>query len=158
MQLVAARAIHGHVYTSQLVPCSRTGRDKVPAPAKLRGFSARLDPSRGLRAAVASFSPRPRRALRAALAEFRGSRRPASVEPQVSEEKAALHLCGVRLPMDRAQRELGYNPVVDFATASRHAISWLAFAGYPVGASPMADTDPIIENSLNAQQARSLTE
>ena len=84
---------------------------------------------------MALLPPRPRRALRAAIAELRGLAASIGPRPRVSEEKAALHTCRVRLPMDRAQRELGYRPVVDFATASRHAVSWLAFAGYPVEAS-----------------------
>ena len=54
--------------------------------------------------------------------------------------------------MDRAQRELGYRPVVDFATASRHAVSWLAFAGYPVESS--AKADPIDRTSTHGAASK----
>ena len=57
---------------------------------------------------------------------------PGAPQPLVSQEKADLHLCAVRLPMDKARSELGYAPIVDFETACRHALAWLAFAGYPV--------------------------
>jgi nucleoside-diphosphate-sugar epimerase len=127
----------------------------VAAPARTRA-PARLDPSRPLRAAATLLPSRPRRALRAAITELRGARRASGGEIRVSEEKAALHTCRVRLPIDRAQRELGYRPVVDFATACRHAVSWLAFAGYPVEWS--AEARPADARPSMSQQARSLTE
>lgn len=104
----------------------------VPAPWGRQGARAILDPRRPLRAGVAMLPGRPRRALRAALAELRRKPQTAARRPQVSQEKAALHLCGVRLPIDKAMRDLGYRPILDFDTACRRAITWLAFAGYPV--------------------------
>jgi nucleoside-diphosphate-sugar epimerase len=106
----------------------------VPAPTRPDWVRANLNPMRPLRAGIALLPGRPRRALRAALAELRGKSRSAAHGPQVSQEKAALHLCSVRLPMDKAVRDLHYRPIVDFDTACRQAIAWLAFAGYPVRA------------------------
>jgi 2-alkyl-3-oxoalkanoate reductase len=81
-----------------------------------------------------------RRAWRAALAELRPAsptRGQTLVAPgprgiTVSHEKHALHTCATRLPMDKARRELGYAPPIDFETACRHAIAWLRFADYPL--------------------------
>lgn len=108
----------------------------VPAPGEMRRMPAGLDSMAALRRAAALLPPRPRRALRAARAAWRAPATPAAPpgvpQPLVSQEKADLHLCAVRLPMDKARRELGYAPIVDFETACRHALAWLAFAGYPV--------------------------
>jgi nucleoside-diphosphate-sugar epimerase len=49
-----------------------------------------------------------------------------------------LHGCTHRLPWTKAERELGYHPPVDFATAVARTIAWLAFAGYPVRAEVQA--------------------
>lgn len=111
----------------------------VPAPAGPHWTAVGRDAARR---AVSRIPARPRRALLAARAAWRG-RGPATAggprsttRPPVSQEKADLHLCAVRLPMDKARRELGYAPIVDFATACRHALTWLAFAGYPVNDGP----------------------
>ena len=123
------------------------------------GRWSRLHPVQALARRRRLLPPRPRRALRAAIAELRGSQ--ASIGPtarRFPRRRPRCTLCRVRLPMDRAQRELGYRPVVDFATASRHAISWLAFAGYPVEPSPTWRPIRSTSTSLMAQQARSLAE
>ena len=50
----------------------------------------------------------------------------------VTEERWLLHTCGVKLTFAKAEREIGYKPVVSFAEAVHRSIGWLAFAGYPV--------------------------
>lgn len=64
-----------------------------------------------------------------------------SAGPQVSSgpgaspvtlEKALLHTCAYQLPWSKAQRTLGYQPVVSFSEGCRRSVAWLEFAGYPV--------------------------
>ena len=107
----------------------------VPAPVEARWTPAGLIPVSALRGGVARLPPRLRRTLRAARAAWREPVRsvsPGTATPPISWEKTQLHLCGVRLAMDKARRELGYEPIVDFETACHRALAWLAFAGYPV--------------------------
>jgi 2-alkyl-3-oxoalkanoate reductase len=109
----------------------------VPAPPELR---AAKWPRDVLRASGRLLPSEVRRAWRAALAELRPA--PPRIPPTpvapgqrdiaVSREKHALHICATRLPMDKARRELGYVPPVDFETACSHAIAWLRFADYPL--------------------------
>ena len=80
--------------------------------------------------------PRPiRTAVRAGFEDWRKparsleSRRVA--HPTVSEERALLHQCQVRLSSRKAERELGYWPIVAFDEACRRSVGWLTFAGYP---------------------------
>jgi nucleoside-diphosphate-sugar epimerase len=105
----------------------------VPVPTASGAARRRGRASAPIRAAAALLPRRGRRALKAALAELRSERaaapRPGAV---VSEERVALHTCQVRLPTEKARRELGYRPTVNFEAACRHAVAWLAFAGYPV--------------------------
>lgn len=46
--------------------------------------------------------------------------------------EGGLHLCRVRLPMEKACRDLGREPTVNFGTACRRCLAGPAFAGYPV--------------------------
>ena len=55
-----------------------------------------------------------------------------SAPPVADLERVLLHTCKWQLPMDKAQRMLGYIPPVSFAEGCRRSIEWLAFAGYPV--------------------------
>ncbi|AHF94637.1 hypothetical protein OPIT5_22460 [Opitutaceae bacterium TAV5] len=48
--------------------------------------------------------------------------------PRITEELALLQQCRWRLPSDRACQHLGYRPPVDFPTAIRRSLAWLAFA------------------------------
>jgi nucleoside-diphosphate-sugar epimerase len=57
---------------------------------------------------------------------------PLSQKPVVTYEMTLLQQCQYKLPFEKAQRILGYRPVVSFAEACRRSIGWLAFAGYPV--------------------------
>jgi 2-alkyl-3-oxoalkanoate reductase len=51
---------------------------------------------------------------------------------KASYERALLHCCGYRLPMDRARFELNFEPIVSFEEGCRRSVAWLEFAGYPV--------------------------
>jgi nucleoside-diphosphate-sugar epimerase len=53
---------------------------------------------------------------------------PSAPAPRFTQELALLQQCRWQLPSDRAIRRLGYRPVVDFPTALRRSLAWLAFA------------------------------
>jgi hypothetical protein len=53
---------------------------------------------------------------------------PSAPVPRFTQELALLQQCRWQLPSDRAIRRLGYRPVVDFPTALRRSLAWLAFA------------------------------
>jgi nucleoside-diphosphate-sugar epimerase len=71
-------------------------------------------------------------AQRAARRAWR--RNPVDEQPgfEYSRELALLHSCCVRLPTDKAERQLGYRPQVTFEEGCRRSVEWLRFAGYPV--------------------------
>jgi hypothetical protein len=50
----------------------------------------------------------------------------------VSAEMADLHGCGYKLPLEKAHRILGYEPLLSFEEGCRRSIDWLRFAGYPI--------------------------
>lgn len=52
--------------------------------------------------------------------------------PVVTREMALLHMCNYKLPNYKAEKMLGYEPVVSFEDACHRSLSWLAFAGYPI--------------------------
>ncbi|TPL53548.1 NAD-dependent epimerase/dehydratase family protein [Mesorhizobium sp. B2-4-2] len=88
--------------------------------------------------------PRPvRRGLKVGYAEWRKSgldqRPPMAPKIKVSEERALLHRCRVKLPSAKAERELGYQPVVGFEEACRRSVAWLTFAGYPTARSQVGE-------------------
>jgi nucleoside-diphosphate-sugar epimerase len=89
----------------------------------------------------ASRFPRPvHRGLQAAYAEWR--------TPQIQQkdradaarthnvlvttERAHLHCCETKLSFAKANRELGYSPIVSFEEGCQRCVNWLEFAGYPV--------------------------
>lgn len=111
--------------------------DDLPEPSMERppGLVSRLQNVRQLRRLARSL-PRPlKAALRAGYRELaappaksgHGPRRPVA-----SLERSLLHRCAWKLPHDKAARELGYAPIVDFPEAQRRTLGWLGFAGYPV--------------------------
>jgi 2-alkyl-3-oxoalkanoate reductase len=51
---------------------------------------------------------------------------------QPSLERALLHSCSYKLPIDKATRLLGFQPPVSFHEGMARSVSWLEFAGYPV--------------------------
>jgi hypothetical protein len=63
--------------------------------------------------------------------------------PTVTQEKADLHQCRVRLPADKARRDLGFTPQVDFVSACGKSVAWLDFAGYPVRRDSIGSDDPL---------------
>jgi nucleoside-diphosphate-sugar epimerase len=88
--------------------------------------------------------PRPvRSGLKAGYAEWRkagrNGRAPMAPKIKVSEERALLHRCRTKLPSTKAERELGYQPVVSFEEACRRSVAWLTFAGYPTSRSEVGE-------------------
>ncbi|MBC8120293.1 MAG: NAD-dependent epimerase/dehydratase family protein, partial [Gemmatimonadaceae bacterium] len=49
--------------------------------------------------------------------------------PVVTQEMALLHMCSYKFPNYKAEKILGYEPIVSFEEACHRSISWLAFAG-----------------------------
>lgn len=77
----------------------------------------------------------PKRVAEAQRAARRAWRqKPVQDQPgfEYSRELALLHSCRVRLPLDKAERMLGYRPQVTFEEGCRRSVEWLRFAGYPV--------------------------
>jgi len=77
----------------------------------------------GLQLASRSLRPRQQRS------PWESAPRP---EPAATLEKALLHSCRYKLPRQKAEAILGYEPVVSFSEGCRRSVGWLAFAGYPV--------------------------
>ena len=57
---------------------------------------------------------------------------PEKAPPVISREMALLYSCQYKLPHEKANRIVGYQPPVSFSEAVRRTVAWLAFAGYPV--------------------------
>lgn len=57
---------------------------------------------------------------------------PAQRQPIVTQEIALLHQCQYKLPFEKAENILGYEPIVSFPEGCRRSIDWLASVGYPV--------------------------
>lgn len=53
-------------------------------------------------------------------------------QPGVTQEMALLYQCQYKLPWQKAEKILGYKPIVSFSEACRRTIDGLASAGYPV--------------------------
>jgi 2-alkyl-3-oxoalkanoate reductase len=86
----------------------------------------------------ASHFPRPvYRGLQAAYAEWREQRKDCADAARthnvvVTTERALLHCCETKLLFAKANREMGYSPIVSFEEGCQRCVNWLAFAGYPV--------------------------
>lgn len=110
--------------------------DSLPQPASAAILAHREPFARRVLkpAAQALLRKLPRRigdAQRAARHALLGtSEQPAA--PSFSRELALLHSCQVRLPSDKAERLIGFDPPIDFAEGCRRSVCWLRFAGYPV--------------------------
>jgi len=57
---------------------------------------------------------------------------PSGVPCAMTEELSLLQQCQWRLPSQKAQAILGYQPEVSFEEAMRRSLGWLKFTGYPV--------------------------
>jgi nucleoside-diphosphate-sugar epimerase len=53
-------------------------------------------------------------------------------QPALNQEMALLYQCQYKLPCQKAQKILGYEPIVSFSEACRRTIDWLTSTGYPV--------------------------
>lgn len=49
-----------------------------------------------------------------------------------SYEMASLMLCQYKLPITKAQQDLGYEPHISYKLAQERSCEWLGFAGYPI--------------------------
>jgi 2-alkyl-3-oxoalkanoate reductase len=52
--------------------------------------------------------------------------------PTVTPEMALLYLSQYQFPNQKAEKMLGYEPIVSFSEAGRRTLDWLATKGYPV--------------------------
>jgi nucleoside-diphosphate-sugar epimerase len=106
----------------------------VAAPSSFRlGWRQRLRNSGVLRQ-MASNLPEPINVgLKAGYAKWRQKNAGLAPGPriEITEERTLLHRCRTKLSSTRAERELGYQPIVSFEEACRRCVGWLAFAGYP---------------------------
>jgi len=81
-----------------------------------------------------------KRATKAALLEACKESRPTTGEPAIAngqspfidKEMALLQSCTYKLPFTKAEKKLGYRPLLTFSEGMRRSIAWLAFVGYPV--------------------------
>jgi nucleoside-diphosphate-sugar epimerase len=112
----------------------------VPMPVSFNAdWKQRLRESDRLRSFFKRLPKPLRSGLKAGYAEWSNSRR-GEVDVRragpvsVSEERALLHRCQTKLRSHKAERELGYRPIVNFREASRRSVGWLTFAGYPTAA------------------------
>lgn len=84
------------------------------------------------------FPNRLRLAARAALEALFKAPRPSPDElskpspPVATLEMSLLQGCQYKFPHTKAQKLLGYEPIVSFPEGCRRSIAWLAFAGYPI--------------------------
>lgn len=112
----------------------------VPPPAGMMASFDRVRTSAPVQTLLQALPERLRLGLVAFHAALRGREAgaladgsaPRGVPSTASLEMTLLHGCDYRLPWTKAERELGYRPLVDFDEAVRRTIGWLAFAGYPV--------------------------
>jgi nucleoside-diphosphate-sugar epimerase len=116
------------------------GSISCPAPADFsEPWHTRLKLLSALRN-IASYLPRPiYMGIKAAYAASNLRRVPNATPVHsgdrpfvVTQERALLHCCRTKLPFAKAERELGYSPIVSFDEGCRRSVGWLEFAGYPV--------------------------
>jgi 2-alkyl-3-oxoalkanoate reductase len=109
----------------------------VPAPSSFQpGWQQKIRDSHALRYLIDGMPQPVRRGLKAGYAEWRKTRNNPgqfglSPRINISEERALLHRCQTKLHSIKAERELGYRPVVSFEEACRRSVGWLTFAGFP---------------------------
>ena len=106
----------------------------VAAPSSFRpNWRQRLQDSDALRQLARNLPEPVSVGLKAGYAKWRQKNAGAVSRPRVeiTEERALLHRCRTKLSSAKAERELGYRPIVSFDEACRRCVGWLAFAGYP---------------------------
>ena len=116
-----------------------TYQGEVPAPDF--NFKEQIEAvlaSKPSLAFLSLFPNRLRLAARAALEALFKAPRPSPDEfskpspPVATLEMSLLQGCQYQFPQTKAQKLLGYEPIVSFPEGCRRSIAWLAFAGYPI--------------------------
>lgn len=97
-------------------------RAAAPVQAILPLFPDRL--KRSAKAALQTFFSEPE------YSPWMPPQKQVFVKPDL--ETFTLQQCRYKLPFDKAERILGYNPKIAFEEGCRRSIAWLKFAGYPV--------------------------
>lgn len=113
----------------------------VSPPVFNKSFKTRIDEFRSLKATQAAlpiFPSKLKRSVKAALnawpetpvpSQWAGNGGPT---PNVTMEMTELHQCPYKLPHEKAERLLGYKPIVSFEEGCRRTFEWLRFAGFPI--------------------------
>jgi hypothetical protein len=70
----------------------------------------------------------PEKAIRAA----KGTVKKTLQQPGLSQGMALLYQCQYKLPIQKAEKILRYEPIVSFSEACDHTVDWLSSVGYPV--------------------------
>ncbi len=125
--------------------------EATPAAARDRpGIKARLRQGRFakyLKRAKPHVPDRAIRTVRAALGAWQTPPRPTpyavgpAPKPSVTLEMSVIQRCQYKLPHAKAEKQLGYSPIVSFEEGMRRSVAWLGLAGYPVGAAPGTSAD-----------------
>ena len=104
-------------------------------PRNPREHVARLVASRGVQAFLPAVPARLKQMTKQFIAvcttpapDGAGWRRAVAPAPRLTQELALLQQCRWQLPSDRAIQRLNYSAAVDFSTAIRRSLAWLAFA------------------------------
>jgi nucleoside-diphosphate-sugar epimerase len=106
----------------------------VAAPASFRlSWRQRLQSSEVVRQLARNLPEPVNVGLKAGYAKWRQRNAGPASGPriEITEERTLLHRCRTKLFSTKAERELGYQPVVTFEESCRRSVGWLAFAGYP---------------------------
>lgn len=113
----------------------------VSPPNFEKTFKERIDGFRGLKATQAAlpiFPSKLKRSVKAALYAWPDTPEPSQwagnggPTPEITMEMTELHQCHYKLPHEKAERVLGYKPIVTFEEGCQRTFEWLRFAGYPV--------------------------
>lgn len=114
---------------------------QLDVPVFRTSLRERVDCFRSLKTTQALLPFFPAKLKRAVRAGLSGWQEPAAASPWLppappapvaTMEMADLHQCCYKLPSAKAERILGYKPIVTFREGCRRSVEWLRFAGYPI--------------------------
>lgn len=81
-------------------------------------------------------------AIKGFLSGWQGQNSSADCTPIITAEMALLQKCQYKLPINKAQNLLGYQPAISFSEGCKRSIAWLEFAGYPLTHKALKDLHP----------------